>query len=359
MTKENVAVDDDGTNDSETTDTVEKEINAFAAKLGQDTGNKYSCYVYRMVTDEETGRKKKPFCKKYVGVEPDPMEIAERFRGGTYLVQFIWYANREQKSKAYTLDVDTDAFPPLPKTAGAFGANGQLIPSNISEQMQLQMMTISSITEVLKAAYTNNKPDLRADPLEQFSGVMEVMEGSFTRAMQLNQKVMERVYLKSMEKKYGLDDVEITQSSPQQVASEETGIIGKYAPIIKQVVDGLSQIFSMFGDKVPKEIVQRVKSDNRFKSLLSDPKALVVIGTALKREFGQEKANEIMRMFGVKMVPRPISQVTVTPSVPLDDSKGHKNDDSRSSDVSHGLDGGKALKVKVRGKVDKGALVPA
>jgi hypothetical protein len=338
-------------------DTVEKEINAFAAKLGEETGNNYTVYVYRVVTDEDTGRKKKPFCKKYVGVEPDPSEIAERFRGGTYLVQFIWYCKKSQKSKAYTLDVDKDAFPPVPKTPGVLG--NQIVSSNLSEQMQLQMMTINSITEVLKAAYANgnNRPDYRADPLEQFAGVMEVMEGSFTRAMQLNQKVMERVYLKSMEKKYGLEDGEVVQSEQAVQPQDDGGIIGKYAPMIKQVIDGISQLFSMFGDKgIPKQVVEKVRSDGRFRALLNDPKALVVIGQALRKEFGTDKANDIMRMFGVKMVPKPVQPVNITPSVPVAAANTPKASDSSGNGSV--LDKEKARPGGNK-KAEKRALVPA
>jgi hypothetical protein len=345
------------TEDLSAIDTVEKEINAFAAKLGEETGNNYTVYVYRVVTDEDSGRKKKPFCKKYVGVEPDPSEIAERFRGGTYLVQFIWYCKKSQKSKAYTLDVDKDAFPPVPKTpAGVLG--NQIVSSNLSEQMQLQMMTINSITEVLKAAYTNgnNRPESRADPLEQFAGVMEVMEGSFTRAMQLNQKVMERVYLKSMEKKYGLEDGEIVQHEQPLQSTDDGGIIGKYAPMIKMVVDGISQLFAMFGDKgIPKQVVEKVRADDRFRALLSDPKALVVIGQALKKEFGTDKANAIMKMFGVKMIPKPVQPVNITPPVPVVDANTAKTADSSGNGSV--LDKGSSRSGGSK-KSEKRALVP-
>jgi hypothetical protein len=225
--------------------------------------------------------------------------------------------------------------------------------------MQLQMMTINSITEVLKAAYANgnNRPDYRADPLEQFAGVMEVMEGSFTRAMQLNQKVMERVYLKSMEKKYGLEDGEVVQSEQAVQPQDDGGIIGKYAPMIKQVIDGISQLFSMFGDKgIPKQVVEKVRSDGRFRALLNDPKALVVIGQALRKEFGTDKANDIMRMFGVKMVPKPVQPVNITPSVPVAAANTPKASDSSGNGSV--LDKEKARPGGNK-KAEKRALVPA
>jgi hypothetical protein len=299
-------------------ETAESKISNFAAKLGQDVGDNYQVYIYRIVKDEESGRTKTPFVKKYIGIEPDPQEIAEKFRFGTYRVQFIWYLGKKQQSKAYTLDIDEAAFPALPKQSTA------IVPyagnPNLSEAMQLQAMTISAITDVMKSAYAsgNNSPGravVQQDPLEMFSGLMETMEGSFARAMAIQSSIMERVFTRNMEDKYGLG-AETTQPAQPGESAEETGLIGKYAPIVREIVEGIKTVMGFFGGEVPQKVVDKVKSNDRFKALLADPKSLLVVGSALRKEFGDQKAQEIMNSFGVRMVIKDRSEVHRTPDMP-------------------------------------------
>lgn len=293
-------------------ETTEQQIANFAAKLGEQTGGKFQVYIYRLEKDEESGKLKKPFVKKYIGIEPDPSEIAERFRGGSYLCQFIWYVKGEQKSKGWTIDVDEDAFPPLPK-------DKSLIPyqvnPNLSETMQLQLATITAITEVMKAGYAagNNGSGRNVevrDPLEQFSGLMETMEASYGRAMQIQSKVMERVYTRSLENRFGLSP---DGAGDPGAAAEEPGMIGQYGGMIKEIIGGLKYVVGLFGE-VPSKVVEKVKKDERFRELLKDPKALTVIGSALRREFGDSQAAAYMEKFGVRMVKRP--QIARTPEIP-------------------------------------------
>jgi hypothetical protein len=296
--------------------TTEAQISNFATKLGEETGNKYVAYVYRLVKDEDSGRTKKPFIKKYIGVEPDPADIAEKFRGGSYLVQFIWYIGKAQKSKAFTVDVDAEAFPPLPKQSNS------LIPfpgsPNMSETMQMQLATINAITEVMKSAYSsgnngNGRGFVQQEPVEAFSNLMETMESTFSRAMAIQSKVMERVYLKNMESKFGLASEE--QGAGPQQETDDSSLISKYAPIINDVVEGIKTIFGLFGT-IPENVVKKVQADNRFKAVLKDQRALIVIGQALRREFGDDKATAIMKTFGVQLVVRPSPDVVKTPDIP-------------------------------------------
>ena len=282
---------------------TEVQISEFAAKLGEEIGNNYTVYIYRIVKDDLTGKTKHPFVLKLAGQEPDPLEIAERYRAGSYKIQFIWKdAKKRQQSKSYTLDIDADAFPPLVKNpAGIVQAN-----SNLSEPMQVQLMMIQSISEVLKAAYASNGNGKRdtVDPMDQFSGMMETMETAYSRAMQLQQKVMERVITRNMESKFGLLPEDTISSGEGVAAAVEEPGIAKYAPLVRECVDGLRGLVSMFGDNVPKPIVQRVRDNGRFKTLLEDKRALIVIGQALRREFGDDRAARLMDAFGVKMVHR-------------------------------------------------------
>jgi hypothetical protein len=282
---------------------IPAQIQAFAAKLGDEVGNQFTCYVYRVTRDEETGRIKKPFVKKYVGIEPDPLEIAEKFRGGTYAIQFIWKSKSKADTgnKSFTLDVDSDAFPAIPKN------DKSIMPyaaSGMSENMQLQLTTIQAISEVMKTAYSsgnaiNQKGVVQSDPLEMFTGLMETMEGSFARAMAIQSKIMERVFTRNMERQYGLGEEIIP--GPVPGAGEDVGIVGKYAPVVREIVDGIKTVVGFFGT-VPPDVVKKVKSNERFQGLLKDQKALVVIGQALRQEFGDQKAADLMHTFGVRMV---------------------------------------------------------
>lgn len=242
--------------------TQEIKISNFAAKLGEETGGKYQVYIYRVIKDDESGRTKKPFVTKCLGVEPDPAEIAERFRGGQYLLQFIWYEkDGEQRSKGFTLDIDNDVFPPLPKQNPAlvqYGGN-----QNLSENMTLQLAFLNSVSEVLKAAYSSgggNQKIIQQDPLDAFGGMLTMMETTFKKAMTMQSTIYERVFVKSLEDKYGLG---ADGAALPVDGGEGSGLVGQYAPLIREVVDGLKTVVGLFGT-VPPDVVKRVKNEAPF-----------------------------------------------------------------------------------------------
>jgi hypothetical protein len=296
---------------SDNDDLMPSQIQCFAAKLGEETGNHFTCYIYRIIRDEETGRQKRPIVQKYVGVEPDPYEIAQKFRAGTYLFQFIWYVNKQQRNKSYTLDVDDEAFPPLSKQDTALIPYGT--QSGLPDNMKLQLAMMHEISDVMKAAYTSNgSREVQSDPLEMFSGMMATMENSFTRAIGLQQKIMERVMERNMSTKYGLPmEGQIEQDLP-----DESGLVGKYAPIVKEVVDGLKMVVGMFGTAIPQTVVRQVKGSDRFRELIKDKEALLCVGKALRSQFGNERAVSLMKSFGVRMEFRPMEgDVSKTPPI--------------------------------------------
>jgi len=101
-------------------------------------------------------------------------------------------------------------------------------------------------------------------------------------------------------------------------------------------VDGLKTVVGFFGDKVPAEVVKKVTTDNRFKTLLKDRDALVVIGRALRREFGDEKAGALMNTFGVRMVLKPGKAEPVAQTPPIAALGGRQG-------PANGTNGGKAV----------------
>jgi hypothetical protein len=141
---------------------------------------------------------------------------------------------------------------------------------------------------------------------------METMENSYSRAMAMQQKIMERVLTRKMEKDFGL--AEEVPLDPDRADAGESVLIGKYTPIIREVVEGLKMVMGLFGT-VPPEMVKKVQSDERFKGLLKDQKALVVIGQALRREFGDQRAGELMNTFGVRMVVKDPARIAQTPAI--------------------------------------------
>jgi hypothetical protein len=327
---------------------IPAQIASFASKLGDEVGTKFRCYVYRVVKDPESGRTKRPFVKKYDGVEPDPCEIAEQFRAGTYSMQFVWKprSKADTGNKAFTLDVDENAFPPVPK-------NNPIVPygnsGNMSEAMTLQLTMMHEISEVMKSAYQSPGNNLSrgqgGDPMEMFTGLFEQMESGFTRAMAIQTKIMERVMQKKMENSYGL--TEDVSPAPQLAGGDET-IIGKYAPIVNEIVSGIKTVIGFFGENVPANVVKKVKENERFKDLLKDQKALVVIGQALRREFGDDKAQDLMNTFGVRMViQRPPSAVSQTPFPAV--ARGKKVESAKSPvrPVAPVVAPGKAVKKEV------------
>lgn len=347
----------DKKNDSEEKVVIDSEVSIpaqiqqFAAKLGEEVGQNFTCYIYRVVKDEETGKYKRPFVKKYSGIEPDPLEIAERFRCGTYSCQFIWREKGQQRNKSYTLDIDAEAFPKLTTEEKRISPYANT-SGNMSEQMQLQLATIHEISDVMKTAYSSgNGTTIRGvsqggDPLDMFTGIMETMESSFGRAMAIQSKIMERVFTRNMERQYGLaEEVSTVQQMPVGI---EEGIVGKYAPVVREVVEGIKTVIGFFGDSVPAAVVQQVKREPRFKELLKDEKALVVIGQALRKEFGIKKASDLMNTFGVRiaikdLVPEKVAKTPVPASM-----------QARSREIvqNPGVD-----KVSLKGAVNAGEVV--
>jgi hypothetical protein len=307
-------------------DPIEAQISSFASMIGQETGNKYFAYVYRVARDEESGRTKQKYLKRYYGIEPDPQEIAEKFRGGKYLITFVWKHGNKQKTRSYTLDIDETAFPELPKEAAA---NNQIMSlagmNNMPDPLKMQLFMMQTIGEVMKEAYKANNaalpgraPAAPVDPYEQFGGLLQAMEQNYSGMMKIQSTMFQRMFEKTMENKLGLEPV----GAADAAVDTQDVILGKYGPLIKELVGGLKIVLETFGNKVPKEIVKRVQSDDRFKELRSNPKALVEVGQTLRREFGDDKARNIMRSFGVDMVIKPVQQVIQTPDIPAKASPG-------------------------------------
>jgi hypothetical protein len=303
-------------------DPIEAQISTFASMIGQETGNKYFAYVYRVGRDEESGQRKNKYLKRTYGIEPDPQEIAEKFRGGKYLITFVWKHGNKQKTKSYTLDIDEDAFPALPKDAAG---NNQIMTiagtNNMPDAMKMQLIMMQTIGEVMKEAYKANNvalsghsPAAPVDPYEQFGGLLQAMEQNYSGMMKIQSTMFQRMFEKTMENKLGLEPVGGAADAP---IDTQDVILGKYGPLIKELVGGLKIVLETFGNKVPKEVVRRVQSDDRFKELRSNPKALLEVGQTLRREFGDERARNIMRSFGVDMVIKPVQQVIQTPDIPV------------------------------------------
>lgn len=355
MKKENDDDDGGGT----VVDSVESEIQAFAAKIGEETDRKYIVYIYRMVRNEETGKYDRPFIAKYTGIEPDPQLIADRFRGGKYLITFAWKRGKENMRKSYTLDVDKEAFPVAPKNNGSLMLTGLANNSSMSEPMQMQLAMMQTIGEVMKEAYRSGNAsggvnNNRIDPLDTFSGILESVESGYSRAMAIQSQIMERVFARSMENRFGLTN---ELQGPASAAPEEpASIIGQYAPIVKECIDGIKSVFSIFGNNVPKDVVKKVRSNDRFKKILSDPKALHVIGQALRREFGDVKARDIMKSFGVNMIIKAPLAMTKTPDIPVLASPAVPGTVKGNGKV---LEKGGGTDHALKGKRDrKGSLVP-
>lgn len=310
---------DDKKEDLNESDSTEASILSFAQSLGEETKDNFKVFLYRWARDEETGKYKKKFLASLDSKQPDIDEIANRFRGGSYLLSFVYKKGNIPKSKSFMLDIDEDSFPILPKNInGSTNTFPMMGNSNLSESMQLQLMTLQSVSEIMKEAYRGGNQGAvsnRFDPMEQFSGIMETVENTMQRTISIQQSIMERVFKKSMETRYGLLE-ENTPSTENQISDNPNSVISQYTPMIREIVDGLKTVFSFFGDKVPEKLVQQVKSDERFKSIAKDPQALMVIGQALRKEFGDDKAGEIMKSFGVKMIIKKPIPVRETPNIP-------------------------------------------
>ena len=302
------------------TDTEENlpvtQISNFAAKLGEDTHGDYVVYIYRKETDEKDGTERKNLVHKYKSEEPDPFDIAQRFKGGRYSIAFVWYVKGDQKTKTFTLDVDPIVFPPLQKQ------NTTTLPyvndPSLSDQMKMNLVFITSVTEVLKSAYASgggNHQVMQQDPLAAFEGMLTTMENSYKKAMSIQSTIYERVFARGLEERFGL-----TTDGGPAMPTEDAGEIGKYGGIIRDIVGGLKDVVEMFG-MVPPKVIEKVKKDAKFQELLKDRKAVEVIGAALRKEFGDSKAIGYMRQFGVDMVIKKPARIAKTPDIPGTDGK--------------------------------------
>jgi hypothetical protein len=295
-------------------DTASK-INAFK-KAREIEQAEFDVYVYRIIQDQNK-KTRHPFLTKYQNYLPDELEIGEKFRGGRYKLQAIWYVNSKQKSESWSYEIDESSFPQKPFS------NSIVSPPTNGDMSQNLMFLVA---DIVKTAYSNrpqfdtenNSP--QRDPLELFGEVQNKMQEMYSRFMEIQSSVMERSFQMNLEKKFGITD---NQSSETEVNEDAGFMESGVVEIVKQIVDGAKLILPMLGLPGAKNMVEGIKDNPMFakyKKLAENPIVVSEVARALRKEYGDRKAGLLLDSFGIKMVARP-GQNAVVQSVSRIDMK--------------------------------------
>ena len=284
-------------------DDVASKIKAF--KRARDIEQiDFDVYVYRVRTD--TNKKKhNPFLHKYENHIPDELEIAEKFRGGVYKLQAIWYDKKDQKSESWSYEIDEVAFPAVPVSPFPV----PVASGSTSGDMTQNLMFM--IADIVKTAYTSrpvesNEP--QKDPLEMFGEVSNKMQEMYGRMIDIQTAVMERSFQNKLEKSFGL--IGEQSGNEQQIDDEqekglmESGVL----EIVKQVVEGAKMIMPILGLPGTKPVVESIKNNpmfSKYVELAKNPVVVAEVAGALRREYGDKKAALLLKSFGINMVSRP------------------------------------------------------
>lgn len=291
-------------------DTAAK-INAF--KKARDIEQvDFDVYVYRIVQDSNK-KVRNPFLTKYENYLPDELEIAEKFRGGRYKLQAIWYENKKQRSESWSYEIDEESFPVQSPI------NSLPIKSGSDPTQTLMLL----VADIVKSAYTTRAPIendfTRRDPLELFGEVQGKMQEMYQRMMDIQGNVMERSFQMTLEKKYGLIEGSGTTAGDDE--EENAGIMESgVVEIVKQVVDAAKLILPILGLPGAKPVVEGIKKNpafSKYAELANNPLIVQEVARALRKEYGDNKAALLLKSFGINMVARPAPAPAAPARVPV------------------------------------------
>lgn len=263
----------------------------------------FDVYVYRVLRD--SNRKiSNPFLTKYENYLPDELEIAERFRGGKYKLQAIWYNGGKQKSESWSYEIDSESFPPQSPLSN-------IVPPGAGGDMTQNMMFL--VADIVKTAYANRptseiESQSRRDPLEMFSEVQNKMQDMYTNMINIQANVMERSFQAKLENKYGLNGSTENQYDDNEEGEGagvmESGII----EIVKQIVDAAKLVLPILGIPGTKPVIDGIKNNpafSKYAELAKNPLIVKEVAQALRKEYGNDKAGLLLKSFGISMVARP------------------------------------------------------
>jgi hypothetical protein len=283
-----------------TFDDTASKIDAFKKARETEQAN-FDVYVYRIVQDLNR-RVRNPFLTKYENYLPDELEIAEKFRGGRYKLQAIWYIGGKQKSESWSYEIDDESFP-------VQSAINSLPIKSGSDPTQTLMLLVA---DIVKSAYTTRAPiendNIRRDPLELFGEVQGKMQEMYQRMMDIQGNVLERSFQMNLEKRYGLlEDGSVSAAGDDEGEGSgmmESGVI----EIVKQIVDGAKLILPLLGLPGTKPVIEGIKSNpafSKYAELAKNPLIVQEVARALRKEYGDNKAGLLLKSFGINMVARP------------------------------------------------------
>lgn len=287
-------------------------IDAFK-KARESDQDDFDVYVYRVIQDSNK-KVHNPFLHKYQNYLPDEQEIAEKFRGGKYKLQAIWYENKKQRSESWSYEIDEESFPvqssldSLPIKSGG-------------DPTQTLMLLVA---DIVKSAYTTRAPvendNSRRDPFELFTEVQGRMQEMYSRLMDIQGGVMERSFQMNLEKKFGLiENASVGGAADDEEESAgimESGVV----EIVKQIVDAAKLILPILGLPGAKPVVENIKKNpafSKYAELANNPLIVQEVARALRKEYGDNKAGLLLKSFGINMVARPAPAPAASSRAPV------------------------------------------
>jgi hypothetical protein len=292
-------------------DDTASRINAFK-KARENEQDDFDVYVYRVIQDNSK-KIHHPFLTKYNNYLPDEAEIAEKFRGGRYKLQAIWYQGKVQKSQSWSYEIDESTFPAQSSISTLPISNN---PGDVTQNMML------IVADIMKTAYavrpgTENEVS-RRDPLEMFTEVQGKMSEMYNGMLDIQQNVMQRAFQNNLEKKYGLIGGTAEEQNTDDEEERTGGIMQSgVIEIVRQIVDGAKLVLPLLGIPGAQPVIDSIKKNpefSKYAELAKNPVIVKEVAQALRKEYGDKKAGLLLKSFGISMVARP--GIAVSAAVP-------------------------------------------
>lgn len=276
---------------------IPDDIRTFLSESGISERG-YTVYVYRCLMRVGAGQKTRSFVNQYDNFLPTFKELGEEYGSGMYELYIRWYDSEgKSANKKVTMNLDA-SFDNIKaerdrqkKAAIDSAAVGQSRgdSGSASNAMMQGVLMIKALSEAVA-------PILR--PLISGKSTQEKEPDNFASTMQTLQQMGSNMLMDNF--KQGLNmQRELMANMPTMDNAREDTALEK----MLGALDKLIPLFTSLTDKQIRPIAQTAtEQSEEIQQLLSDPARVQVTYSKLIEKYGQEKANRIMKAFGVREV---------------------------------------------------------
>lgn len=301
----------------------------------------YTVYVYRCAARVGAGQKVRSFVNQYDNFLPTFREIGEEYGAGSYEIYIRWY-DVEGKSASRKVIMNLDASFDQVKAEhdrkrkaesdsnqANQGRGGDPGGGAAAAMMQgvLMIKALSEAVAPILRPLIAGKVNSQEQQPDNFASTMATLQQMGSNMLMDNFK-------------QGLNmQRELMANMPAMDGGREDTALEK----MLSALDKLIPLFTSLSDKQIRPIAQTAADQSEdIQALLSDPARLQVTYSKLIEKYGQEKANRIMKAFGVREI-HPLKQPAEFD--PGGNGKAAPGRESDPVDIGKGTGAKRALKA--------------